>query len=179
MKRSFIADADVVMLIIWGEDSHHFDPNTVFSVMRHRCVRVDCSTMLVLKIFRENYANALPWRNVSSMAKLLVTELFIHHLGPTTRQQWTLRITVPHDGVIKSSLCKFIWRHWTYKMPVRYILSSVWVRLSILSPLSITQYVGLFVFSLPISVVMIERIHMYINVLLSSSNRKCEILPIV
>ena len=30
-----------------------------------------------------------------------------------------------------SSLCKLIWRHWTYKMPVRYILSSVWVRLSI------------------------------------------------
>ena len=35
------------------------------------------------------------------------------------------------------SLCKLIWRHWTYKMSVRYILSSVWVRLSILSPLSI------------------------------------------
>ena len=33
-----------------------------------------------------------------------------------------------------SSWCKFIWRHWTYKMPVRYISSSVWVRLSIFSP---------------------------------------------
>ena len=58
-----------------------------------------------------------------------------------------------------SSLCKLIWRHWTYKMPVRCILSSVWLRLSIFSPLSIIQYVGLFVFSLPISVVMIERIY--------------------
>ena len=57
-----------------------------------------------------------------------------------------------------SSLCKLIWRHWTYKMPIRYILSSVWVRLSLFSPLSIIQYVGLYVFSLPISVVMIERI---------------------
>ena len=55
-----------------------------------------------------------------------------------------------------SSLCKFIWRHWTYKMPVRYILSSVWVRLSIFSPLSIIQCVGLYVFSLPISLVIIE-----------------------
>ena len=27
----------------------------------------------------------------------------------------------------------FIWRHWTYKMPVRYNLSSLWVRLSIFS----------------------------------------------
>ena len=33
-----------------------------------------------------------------------------------------------------SSLCKLIWKHWTYKMPVRYVLSSVWVRLSIFSP---------------------------------------------
>ena len=53
----------------------------------------------------------------------------------------------------------FIWRHWTYKMPVRYNLSSVWVRLSIFSQLSIIQYVGLCVFSLPISFVMIERIY--------------------
>ena len=59
-----------------------------------------------------------------------------------------------------------------------YILSSVWVRLSIFSPLSIIQYVGLYVFSLPISVVMIEIIYIYI-VLLSSSNRKYELLPIV
>ena len=55
-----------------------------------------------------------------------------------------------------SSLCKLIGRHWTYEMPVRYILSSVWVRLSIFSPLFIIQYVGLYVFSLPIYLVMIE-----------------------
>ena len=61
-----------------------------------------------------------------------------------------------------SSLCKLIWRHWTYKMPVRYILSSVWVRLSIFSPLSIIQYVGLYVFSFPISLVMIERIYNFV-----------------
>ena len=58
-----------------------------------------------------------------------------------------------------SSLCKLIWRHWIYKMPVRYILSSVWVRVSIFSSLSIIQYVGLYDFSLPISLAMIERIY--------------------
>ena len=68
-----------------------------------------------------------------------------------------------------SSLCKFIWRHWTYKMPVIYILSSVWVRLSILSPLSIIQYVGLYVFSLPISVLMIERIYMLCLIIIIKS----------
>ena len=31
-----------------------------------------------------------------------------------------------HNTVSLSSLCKLIWRHWTYKIPVRYILSSVW-----------------------------------------------------
>ena len=54
-----------------------------------------------------------------------------------------------------SSLCKLIWRHLTDKMPVRYILSSVWVKLSTFSPLSIIQYVGLYVFSSPISLVII------------------------
>ena len=42
---------------------------------------------------------------------------------------------------------------------IRYILSSVWVRLNIFSKLSIIQYMGLCVFSLPISLVMIERIY--------------------
>ena len=60
---------------------------------------------------------------------------------------------------LSSSLCKLIWRHWTYKMPVKYILSSVWVRLSIFSQLSILQYMGLCVFTLPIPLVMIERIY--------------------
>ena len=55
---------------------------------------------------------------------------------------------------------------------------SVWVRLSTFSALSITQYVGLYVFSLPISLVMIESIYIYF-VLISSSNRKYELLPIV
>ena len=54
-------------------------------------------------------------------------------------------------------------------MPVRYILSSVWVRLSILSPLSIVLYVGLYVFSLPISLMMIERIYILCLVIIIKS----------
>ena len=68
-----------------------------------------------------------------------------------------------------SSLCKFIWRHWTYKMPVRYILSSVWVRLSNLSPLSIIQYMELYVFSWPISLVMIEWIYIICLIIIIKS----------
>ena len=55
------------------------------------------------------------------------------------------------------------------KMAVRYILSSVWVRLSILSPLSIIQYVGLYVFSLPISLGMIERMHILCLIIIIKS----------
>ena len=50
-----------------------------------------------------------------------------------------------------------------------YILSSVWVRFSIFSPLSIIQYVGLYVFSLPISLVMIERIYILCLVIIIKS----------
>ena len=68
-----------------------------------------------------------------------------------------------------SSLCILIWRHWIYQMPLRYILSIVWVRLRIFSPLSINQYVGLYVFSLPISLVMIERMYiLYLIIIINS-----------
>ena len=50
-----------------------------------------------------------------------------------------------------------------------YILSSVWLRLSIFSPLSIIQYVGLYVFSLPISLVMIEIIYILCLIIISKS----------
>ena len=63
----------------------------------------------------------------------------------------------------------FIWRHWTYQMPLRYNLSSVWVRLSIFSQLSIIQYVWLCVLSLPISFVMTERIYILCLIIMIKS----------
>ena len=63
----------------------------------------------------------------------------------------------------------FIWRHWTYKMPVRYNLSSVWVQWIIFSQLSIIQYVGLCVFSLPISFVMIDWIYILCLIIIIKS----------
>ena len=69
-----------------------------------------------------------------------------------------VRLFVPYT-ISLSSLCKLIWGHWTYEMPVRYILSNVWVRLSLFSQLSIIQYIGLCVFSVPISLVIIESIY--------------------
>ena len=53
-------------------------------------------------------------------------------------------------------------------MPVRYIMSSVWVRFSIFSQLSIKQYMGLCVFSLPISLVLTEKIYTLLIIIINS-----------
>ena len=58
----------------------------------------------------------------------------------------------------------FIWRHCTYKMPVRYDLSSVWVRLIIHYTIC-----GDVCFSLPISLVMIERIYILCLIIIIKS----------
>ena len=84
-----------------------------------------------------------------------------------------------HYTISLSSLCKLIWRHWTYKMPVRYILSRVWVRLSIFSRLFIVKVTiyGAVCFQFShFPCADWENIHF---VLLSSSNRKYDILSIV
>ena len=74
-----------------------------------------------------------------------------------------------------SSLCKLTWGHWTYEMPVRYILSSVWVRLSRFSPLY--NMWGCMFSVYPFLLWWLTE-YIYF-VLLSSSNRKYELLPIV
>ena len=87
-----------------------------------------------------------------------VPEMFVTSYSDTFWLADRTRLFVQYT-ISLSSLCKFIWRHWIYEMYVGYILSSVWVRLSIFSRLSIIQYVGLYVFSLPIYYMMIERIY--------------------
>ena len=56
-----------------------------------------------------------------------------------------------------------------YQMPVRYIFSSVWIRLSIFSQLSIIQYVVLCIFSLTSSLVMIERMYIICLIVIMKS----------
>ena len=63
----------------------------------------------------------------------------------------------------------FIWRHWTYKIPDKYNLSSVWVRLSSFYQLSIIQYVGLCVFTFPVSFVMIARLYILCLIMIIKS----------
>ena len=83
-------------------------------------------------------------------------------LGPWSDTLWPLgRVRLFADCTISlSSLCRLICicRHWTTKMLVRYMLPSVCLRLRQLSQLSFIRYMGLCVFSLPNSPVMIVRI---------------------
>ena len=83
---------------------------------------------------------------------LVILYLMLRRVTKQSHHRWLSKCT-------NCCMCKLIWRYWTYKMSVRYILSCVWVRLSIFSLLSIIQYVGLYVFSLPIPLVVIERIY--------------------
>ena len=52
----------------------------------------------------------------------------------------------------------FIWKHWTPKMLIRYMLPRVCLRLYQLSQLYVIQHMGLYVFSLVKSPVVIKRI---------------------
>ena len=71
-----------------------------------------------------------------------------------------------HYTISLASLCKLIWKHWTYKMPVRYILSSVSKIEYIISVIHYTIYGAVF-FSLPISLVMVEIIFCLIIIIKS------------
>ena len=123
------------------------------------CYIIFCHLSLIAYTFREN----------QQFVFIIIVQFM---MSANIRIRFGLHIVLGffvQYAILLSSLCKFIWRHWTYKMPVRYILSSVWVRLSIFSPLSIIQYVGLYVFSLPISVVMIERIYILCLIIIIKS----------
>ena len=54
------------------------------------------------------------------------------------------------------SLCRIVWMNWTYKMLVRYNLSSVCLRASLFSHL--LRYMGMWVDSFPIYLLMFVRI---------------------
>ena len=61
------------------------------------------------------------------------------------------------NKTLLSSLCRCIWRYWIVKILLRYILSSMCLRLSQFSQSSFMQYMGLCVFGWPISLMMIVR----------------------
>ena len=100
-----------------------------------------------------------PWLCVWDVCYLIICYLLHIHSGKpgicfhyycAVYDEWKLSDTFcledrirlfVHYTISLSSLCKLIWRHWTYKMPARYIFSSVWVRQGIFSQLSIIQYV--------------------------------------
>ena len=59
--------------------------------------------------------------------------------------------------ILSFDFCRLIWKHLTYKIFVIYILSGVCLRLNPFSHLSLYKYMGLWVFSLPFSLLMIVR----------------------
>ena len=76
-----------------------------------------------------------------------------------------------------SSLCRLIWKHWTTKMLVRYMMPSVCLRLRQFSQLSLYSLYGAVCLQLT-QFSCDDRNNVYF-ILLSSSNRKYESLTIV
>ena len=110
-----------------------------------------------------NYLCSIYWCSVCGICKRSDT------LWPAGRVRLFADYTIS-----LSSSCRLIWRYWTTKMLVRYMLPSVCLRLRLFSQLSFFQYMGLCVFSLPCH--DCENVYF---ILLSSSNRKYESLTIV
>ena len=75
-----------------------------------------------------------------------------------------------------SSLCRLMWKHWTTKMLVRYMMPSVCLRLRQFSQLSLYSLYG--AVCLQLTQFCDDRENVYF-ILLSSSNRKYESLTIV
>ena len=68
-----------------------------------------------------------------------------------------------------SSLCRRIWGYWISKILVRYILSSVCLRLNQFSQLHFMQYMGLCIFNWPISLMVILRICVHYLIIIIKS----------
>ena len=74
-----------------------------------------------------------------------------------------------HYTTSLSSVCRSIWRYWISKILVRYILSSVGLTLSQFSQVSFMQYMGLCVFGLSITLIVIVNISvLYFNIIIKS-----------
>ena len=128
---------------------HSCSPPTSFSMLKKR--------HHYITIMKKIYDSILMWyvhgseygSNTCDLRHL--SQLFLLHVHPSF-------MTFIHDNYISlSSFWKLIWRHWTTKMLVNYWLPSVCLRLRQLSQLSFIQYMGLCIFSLPNSPVMIVR----------------------
>ena len=97
----------------------------------------------------------------STWGKLCFVSFITVHFYDVCKWSNTLR----SDGHIHlfalniiSLSCRRIWRYWTSKILVRYILSSVCLRLSQFSQLYFMHYMELCAFSLPISLKVFARI---------------------
>ena len=97
--------------------------------------------------------------NARFLFPLLLCSLWcVQIMGYTEARRSYLDLFAPYT-IALSAWFRVIWKHWTYKTPVRYILSSVCLWSSPLSHLSFMQYIGLCVFSLTNSFLMTVLLH--------------------
>ena len=104
----------------------------------------------------------VPWLCVWDVRTIIFCRLLHIYSGNTgtlfplwTFSLWYLQMIWYIMTCMSCSLCRLIWRHWTTKMLVSYMLPSVYLWLRPFSQWSFIQYIGLGVFILPTSHVII------------------------
>ena len=127
--------------------------NTLMTLLLHISGTNELSSCSIQKCTSVLYSHIYPGNTGTLFPLLMFSLWYLQMIG------WPVGcVRLFADYTISlSSLCKLIWRHWTTKMFVWYMLPSVCLRLRRFSQLSFIRYMGLCVFSLPNSPVMILR----------------------
>ena len=120
-------------------------------LLTHYHIFLGCVPEMFVTSYSVNYCIYIPGKPGFLFSLSLCSLRWVQIFGYVLACRSCSFVCTLHNTISLPLLCKLILGHWTYKMPVGYILSSVWVRLSIFSQLSII------IFSLPISLVMIRR----------------------
>ena len=114
--------------------------------------------------------------NVICETQIRVLACLHHHFKPVGSYDTVTNLFADYN-ISLSSLCRLIWKHWTTKMLVRYMMPSVCLRLRQFSQLSLYSLYGAVCLQLT-QFSCDDRENVYF-ILLSSSNRKYESLTIV
>ena len=136
-------------------------------------IEIICGCLPEMAVHAVSFINIYIPGQLGFISFLIVQSYGVHKHSSTWRPDGSTCLLAYYSTSL-SLLCRCIWMYWTFKMLVRYILSSVCLILSQFSQLSFMIYMGLCVFSLPIYLMMILRICVLYVILIIKS----EVWPI-
>ena len=127
-------------------------------VLSAMAVRVTCISYLSMVVCLRLYRNILSGVSYISRENCFFITIIQSVMWAKNRLNNDPKYIFGYYTISSSPLYEVFLKHWTCKMLVRYILSSVCLTSSLFSPSSCMPYMGLCVISWPISLSMIVRI---------------------